>query len=75
MWQAIESRIAEHERKGHVPLRIALFSIVQKANLTPVHDTHYMVAFEFGEHDRLLWELTSSARNFFLHAKWREPGK
>lgn len=71
MWQNVEARIEEHERRGHVPLRHSLLSVIKMSSLKPVHDTHYMMALEFGKGDRLLWELSSPAQNFFLHTKWR----
>lgn len=77
MWQAFEARIeeneiAENEQDRSSPLRRAFFTLLRDSGLTPGDGvTKKMVAFEFGQGDRLLWEIEYPGRNFFLHHKWR----
>ncbi|MEZ5985995.1 MAG: AAA family ATPase [Hyphomonas sp.] len=73
MWQAFEARIDENEQDRPSPLRPAFFAILRDSGLRPGGGvTKKMVAFEFGQGDRLLWELEYPGRNFFLHNKWRD---
>lgn len=73
MWQDFEARIAENERDRPVPLRNALFDVIREAELRPGQGvTKKMVAFEFGDGERLVWEIEGPAHNFFLHKKWQQ---
>ena len=72
MWQDIERRIEENEREGHVPMRASLWGILRDSGLRPGESaTKKMVAFEFGQGDRLLWEIQNPARNVFLNERWQ----
>lgn len=73
MWQDFEARIAENERDRPVPLRKALYDVIREAELRPGQGvTKKMVAFEFGDGERLVWEIEGPAHNFFLHKKWQQ---
>ncbi|MBY6059333.1 AAA family ATPase [Leisingera daeponensis] len=72
MWQEIESRIEENEREGHLPWREALWSVLRTSDLHPGEGaTKKMVSFQFGNSDRLLWEIQKPATNVFLHHRWQ----
>lgn len=72
MWSEFEARIAENEGEQPLPLRRALLEVIRGSNLHPGQGvTKKMVSFEFGPSERLLWEIQSPARNFFLSQKWQ----
>ena len=71
MWQEVERRIAENEAYGKLtpaPLRRAILDKLKKTRISPVHTAKKMVSFELPGGERLLWELTSPAVNFFVRA-------
>lgn len=72
MWQEIEDRIDQNEQDRPVPLRKALLDVIRGSGLRPGQAaTKKMVALEFGQGERLLWEIQGSARNVFLSKKWQ----
>lgn len=72
MWQEFEARIEENEKDRAVPLRKVLFDAIRGSGLRPGQGaTKKMVAFEFGQGERLLWEIQEPARNFFLDRRWQ----
>lgn len=73
MWEKIDARIEDNERDNSppAPLRRPFFEAIQTSGLLPgTNATKKMVALSFGSDERLLWEIQSPARNFFLHARW-----
>jgi 5-methylcytosine-specific restriction protein B len=72
MWENFEARLDENERDRPLPLRRAIFEVLRRSGLRPGDGvTKKMASFEFGEGDRLLWEIQSPA-NIFLNVKWRD---
>src|SRR3546814_9223729 len=72
MWEAFEARLDENERERPAPLRGTLFDVIRSSGLRPgAGVTKKMLAFEFGEGERLLWEISGSAQNFYLIPQWR----
>ncbi len=72
MWEKFEARIDENERERPVPLRRALFDEIRSSGFRPgERATKKMLAFQFAQGERLLWEITHPARNVFLHSKWQ----
>ncbi len=75
MWQEVERRIADNEADGKLPaapLRRAILDELKKAQITPVHTVKKMVSFELPGGERLLWELTSPAINFFVRTQLKD---
>lgn len=70
MWKGIEARLDQNEQSKPSPLRSALLQVIRDLELRPGHDTQYMVSFEFGDGERLLWEIQNRANS--LHVKWRD---
>jgi hypothetical protein len=71
MWGDFEARLDENDREHPAPLRRALFDVFRGSGLRPGDGvTKKMVSFEFGEGERLLWEIQNPA-NVFLHKKWQ----
>ncbi|YBV96848.1 AAA family ATPase [Phyllobacteriaceae bacterium JZ32] len=70
MWTGIESRLNQNEQSKPTPLRNEFFQVISNSGFRPSHDTQYMVSFEFGEGERLLWEVRQP-ENFYLHAKFK----
>lgn len=72
MWESIEARLNENERERPLAMRRTLFDVFRNSGLRPGGGvTKKMVSFEFGEGERLLWEVQNPA-NIFLHGKWQE---
>src|SRR3546814_2884069 len=72
MWAAFWARLDENERERPAPLRGTLFDVIRSSGLRPgAGVTKKMLAFEFGEGERLLWEISESAQNFYLIPQWR----
>lgn len=75
MWQEVERRIADNEADGKLPaapLRRAILDELKKAPITPVHTAKKMASFELPRGERLLWELTSPAINFFVRTQLKD---
>ncbi|WP_457579567.1 AAA family ATPase [Ensifer adhaerens] len=72
MWMSIEARLDQNEQSKPSPLRRVLLQAIRNSEFRPGHDTQYMVSFEFGGGERLLWEIRNP-ENFYLHSKFR-PG-
>ena len=73
MWEEFEARLDENERERAAPLRRALFEVIRASGLRPGEGaTKKMLAFEFADADRLLWEIDYPARNVFLAVKWQD---
>jgi hypothetical protein len=70
MWQDLEARLKKYKNK--TPLYQALLPVIKASGLTSIHSTDYAARFDFGEGERLVWEVRPPARNFYLHIKWRE---
>lgn len=71
MWGDFEARLDENDREHPAPLRRVLFDVFRGSGLRPGDGvTKKMVSFEFGEGERLLWEIQNPA-NVFLHKKWQ----
>ena len=71
MWQEVERRIADNEADGKLPpapLRRAILDKLKNTQISPVHTAKKMASFELPGGERLLWELTSPAVNFFVRA-------
>ena len=60
MWTDIEASLDKNEQSKPSPLRRAIFRLIRSSDLRPGHGTQYMVSFEFGEGDRLLWEIAAA---------------
>jgi hypothetical protein len=72
MWSEFQARIEENEQDRPVPLRRALFDVVCGSELRPGQgDTKKMLPFEFGQAERLLWEIQNPARNVYLPERWQ----
>jgi hypothetical protein len=73
MWNKFQARIEENDRDQSTPLRGALFEVIYDSGLRPGQsDTKKMLPFEFGQAERLLWEIHYPARNFFLPQNWQD---
>ena len=70
MWTDIEASLDKNEQSKPSPLRRAIFQLIRSSDLRPGHGTQYMVSFEFGEGERLLWEIRQP-ENFYLHTKFK----
>lgn len=71
MWEGLEARLEENEQDRPIPLRRVLFDVLRNSGLLPGNGvTKKMLAFEFGQGERLLWEIQNPS-NVFLHEKWR----
>lgn len=57
MWTDIEERLNQNEKTRSMPLRRVFFELMRNSELRPGHDTQYMVSFEFGVGERILWEV------------------
>lgn len=71
MWQELERRIASNEADGKLPLaplRRTILDKLKKTQISPVHTAKKMTSFELPGGEKLLWELTSPAINFFVRA-------
>lgn len=72
MWEGFEARLDENEQDRPIPLRRVLFDVLRSSGLRPGNGvTKKMLAFEFGEGERLLWEIQNPS-NVFIHEKWRD---
>ncbi len=72
MWEDFEARLNENEGDRPVPLRRTFFDVIRSSGLRPGEGvTKKMLAFEFAQGERLLWEIEDPARNVFLHRKWQ----
>jgi len=72
MWSEFQARIEENEQDRPVPLRRALFDVICGSGLRPGQGvTKKMLAFEFDQAERLLWEIEYPARNVFLPERWQ----
>lgn len=55
-----------------MPLRSVLWQALRSSALRPGEGaTKKMVFFEFGQGERLLWEIQKPVKNFFLHHRWQ----
>jgi 5-methylcytosine-specific restriction protein B len=77
LWQDFEERIVENEQGEQIkygevaPLRRAYFELIKSKLRRGEGVTKKMVAFEFGGGERLLWEITRPASNFYLSTRWQ----
>jgi hypothetical protein len=72
MWSEFQARIEENEQDHPVPLRRALFDVICGSGLRPGQGvTKKMLAFEFDQTERLLWEIQNFAHNVFLPKRWQ----
>lgn len=72
-WQEVEDRIRENDAERPVPHRSVALAVLQNNGLRPNGGaTKYMVGFDTGDGERLVWELSGGAQNFFVAMKWNE---
>ena len=72
-WQEIEDRIRENNAERPVPHRDATLAVLRDNDLRPNGGaTKYMVGFDTEDGERLVWELSGGAQNFFVAMKWND---
>ena len=72
MWREIEARMEENERDQLVPLRTSFLLALRESSMRPGQAaTKKMVAVEFGNDERLLWQIEGTGQYFYLDQKWQ----